>query len=186
MKLTCSQMEILLAFYIEDELSSCLKQQVEEHLEECESCANKYKIIHDMVNDMKKSFTRVSKSCGIGDTTNIEDNESEHFGLFKTKLSAYMDNELNDDENLKVKKYAISNKSARKELEDSYNIRKLMKESFKRAKSDAKTDYTKNVIQKLSPDDEKNLEFSPAILLLITFTISVLVISTVILLMLRV
>ena len=35
MNLTCAQMDVLISFYIDDELSSVLKKQVEEHLKNC-------------------------------------------------------------------------------------------------------------------------------------------------------
>ena len=31
MKITCSQMDVLISFYIEEELSSTLREQVEKH-----------------------------------------------------------------------------------------------------------------------------------------------------------
>ena len=44
MKLTCAQMDVLISFYIDGELSSSLKQQVEEHMQKCSTCRAKYDI----------------------------------------------------------------------------------------------------------------------------------------------
>ena len=41
-KLTCEQVTALLNFYIEDSLSSKLKEYVKEHLENCSECMEKY------------------------------------------------------------------------------------------------------------------------------------------------
>ena len=63
----------------------------------------------------------------INSTNSQEKNPSAYqYQLFKNNLSAYIDNELNDDENLRIKKLTINNKNARKELEDSFNLRKIM------------------------------------------------------------
>lgn len=181
MKLTCSQMEILISFYIEDELSPCLKQQFEEHLSNCETCSNKFKIVRSMIDEIK-----------MNTVPNHSDNSFEnnyetdvHSSLFNSKLSEYIDNELSNEESIKIKKIAITNKKARKELEDSYNIRRLMNDSFKKTKSDNKMDFTRNILKKLELEDENRLNFHPAINLLIVFTITTLVLTTVVLLTIR-
>ena len=177
MKLTCNQMDILLSFYLENELSPCLKKQFEEHLNECETCKGKFDIIKTIFSDMK------SKACP-NYLTNLEDDYKTvaHENIFSTKLSEYIDNELSGDENIKIKKYTITNKEARKELEDSYNIRRLMSDSYKRTKADAKQDYTKAILKRLELEEEAQAGFHPAINLLIIFTITVLVITTIVIL----
>lgn len=175
MKLTCAQMEILLSFYIENELSSCLKSQVEEHLNECRSCANKYEMIKNLFADMKEVL--------FNDELPIEENFTKtHFNAdFDMKLSEYMDNELSTDENIKIKKLAITNRDIRKEFEDSYNIRRLMSDSFKKTKAEVREDFVKSVLKKLELDEITALEFHPAIKLLIAFTLSVLILASIIL-----
>ncbi len=175
MKLTCAQMEILLSFYIENELSPCLKSQVEEHLNECRSCANKYEMIKNLFADMKEAL--------FNDELPIEENFTKtHFNAdFDMKLSEYMDNELSTEENIKIKKLAITNRDIRKEFEDSYNIRRLMSDSFKKTKSEVREDFVKSVLKKLELDEITALEFHPAIKLLIAFTLSVLISASIIL-----
>ena len=171
MKLKCSQIEILISFYIEDELSPCLKQQFEEHLKTCENCAAKFTMVKDMIDDIKKSAVSQHTKCFNGSdyATNI------HQDVFMNKLSEYMDNELSDEENIKIKKIAITNKTARKELEDSYNIRKLMSESYKKTKAEAKQDFAKSIMKQLEFEEEIQSEFNPAIKLLIVFTVMVII-----------
>lgn len=179
MKLTCSQMEILISFYIEDELSSCLKNQVEEHLSECEKCSAKYEIVKKMIEEMKASVA-ANASNRITENELEQTTNSEQYKIFKTNLSAYLDNELTNDENVKIKKFTINNKLARKELEDSYKIRKMMTDSFEKTMSDTKQDFSKTVMSRLEIDDYAS-GFNPAIKLLVIFTLSVLVIMTIIL-----
>ncbi len=177
MKLTCGQMDILLSFYLENELSTCLKKQFEEHLNECESCKSKFDIVKTIFADMK------SKACPEY-MVDLEDDYKTvcHKNIFSTKLSEYLDNELSGDENIKIKKYTITNKDARKELEDSYNIRRLMSDSYKKTMADAKQDYTKSILKRLELEEEVQAGFHPAINLLIIFTITVLVITTIVIL----
>ena len=178
MKLTCTQMDVLISFYIDGDLSKALKNQVEEHLRECPNCRAKYDIIKSMLADLKNSFdmqeeyapSEVSSSC-----------TSQQYRLFKNNLSAYIDNELDNEDNIKIKKFTINNKSARKALEDSYNIKKLMNDSFRKTKSDARHDFSRSVLKQLELEEEATSGFHPAIKLLIAFTISVLVLTTIIL-----
>ncbi len=178
MKLTCTQMDVLISFYIDGDLSKALKNQVEEHLRDCPNCRAKYDIIKSMLADLKNSFdmqeeyatSEVSSSC-----------TSQQYRLFKNNLSAYIDNELDNEDNIKIKKFTINNKSARKALEDSYNIKKLMNDSFRKTKSDARHDFSRSVLKQLELEEEATSGFHPAIKLLIAFTISVLVLTTIIL-----
>lgn len=179
MKLTCSQMDILVSFYLENELSPCLKQQFEEHLQECKTCSSKFEIVKTLFAEMR------SGSCVdcFDDETNDDCYKTNvHENIFKTKLSEYIDNELSGSENIKIKKFTITNKQARKELEDSYNIRRLMKDSYKKTKAEVKQDFTKNILKQLELEEEAQEGFHPAINLLIVFTVTVLVVTTIVLL----
>ena len=73
---------------------------------------------------------------------------------FKHNLSAYIDNELDANESLRIKKIAISNPLARKDLEDMYQFKKMLHNSFEKTRSDWKNDYSKLIINKL----EKNYQ----------------------------
>ena len=175
MKLTCSQMEVLISFYLEGELSNSLRNQVEEHMESCPSCKAKYDVLEQLLNDLKKTVEIPSSENYSGFTNNRQ------YQLFKTNLSAYIDNELPEDEKLKIKKFAINNKHARNELEKSYRIRKLINDSYLKTKNDAKTDFARSTLKQLQLDEENVLNFHPAIKLLIVFTVSVLILTTIVL-----
>ena len=172
MKLSCSQIDILISFYLENELSPCLKQKFEEHLAQCKTCSEKYKIIKTAFSEMRTS----TLSEGF-DNSNDNYHTTSHCNILDTKISEYIDNELSNDENIKIKKFTITNKLARKELEDSYNIRRLMSDSYKKTKAEAKQDYTKIILKQLELEHEIPKEFNPAIKLLIIFTLSVLTVT---------
>lgn len=180
MKLTCSQMDILVSFYLENELSPCLKQQFEEHLGSCNQCSSKFEIIKELFSEMKNNAVPAVLENQEGNySTKVHEN------IFSTKLSEYIDNELPNSENIKIKKYTLANKRARKELEDSYNIRRLMSDSYKRTKAEAKQDYTRAILKRLELEEEAQAGFHPAINLLIIFTVTVILITTVVLISLN-
>lgn len=187
MNLTCAQMDVLISFYIDDELSKALKNQVEKHLENCPTCRAKFDIIKSMINEMKTSFDYDEDNLSQIPQNMSEKTTSQQYRVFKTNLSAYLDNELSNEENLKIKKFTINNPTARKELENNYNIRKLMNDSFKKSKIDSRQDFSRSVLKQLELEEETALGgIHPAIKLLIAFTISVLVLTALVLMSLSV
>ena len=172
MEITCAQMDVLISFYIDGDLSSSLKQKVKEHLEKCPVCKAKYDIISSLFTDITKSQKEEVY------TTNAH--SSKQYKFFQNNLSAYIDNELPQEESIKMKKFTINNKKARKELEDSYYIRKLMSDSFRKTKSEQKPDFSKNILKKLDPEEQNYLNFNPLIRVAFSFVLTVLFLSAVI------
>ena len=182
MKLTCAQMDVLISFYIDNDLSKTPKTKVEEHLETCSACKAKYEIIKSMLCDLKTAFGKeeaIPEEIRYSSASNVP--PSSQYRVFKNTLSAYVDNELSSEENVKIKKFTINNKKARKDLEDTYNIRKLMNDSFRKTKADVKQDFSKNVLKQLELEDEAFLGIHPVIKIIIGFPLTILVFSTVVL-----
>ena len=177
MEITCLQMDVLISFYIDGELSDALKKRVEEHLKECSACRAKFNIIRSLFSDFKNLNNSNKKEEEIYST---QAHSSKQYQFFKNNLSAYMDNELPEEENVKMKKYSIINKKARKDLEDSYRIRKIMRESFKKTNSEMKPDITKNVLKKLNYESNNELGFNPIISVAFAFVVSVILISAIV------
>ena len=168
MEISCAQMDVLISFYLEGDLSKTLKSKVEEHLKKCACCRAKYDIIKTMVVDMQNTFSKkASEDMCVK-------NSCSQYRLLKENLSAYVDNELPSDENIKIRKFAINNKQARKELEDTYNIRKLMSDSFSKTIGNIKQDFSKKIIKQLDLEDEENLKFHPLLKVSIAFVLTVL------------
>lgn len=183
MKLTCSQMDVLISFYLDGDLSKALKSKVEEHLKECPNCQAKFDIIKSVINDFSNVLdSKKTKPSESSEKVSL----STQYRLFKNNLSAYVDNELPNEESLKLKKYTINNKHARKDLEETYTLRRMINESFKKASSEVKTDYSKNVLKMLELEEEATSGFHPAIKLLIVFTLAVLVVTSIVLMNLSV
>ena len=174
MEITCLQMDVLISFYLENELSEALRKKVEEHLKICPNCRAKYNIISSLLDDIASSVTNEGHSLNSNSTT------SESFRVFKNNLSAYIDNELSEHESVKLKKYTINNKQAKKELENAYNIRRLMKNSFQTTKSQTKNDFSKKILKKLHPQQETNFAFNPLIKMAWAFIMTVLILTAII------
>ena len=92
---------------------------------------------------------------------------------------------MSSDENIKMKKITINNPIARQDLQDNYNMRKLMKESFDKTKSEMRQDFSRSVLRQLELEDEVNYGFHPAIKILICFTMLVLILTSVVLIYLQ-
>ena len=182
MKLTCAQMDVLISFYIDGDLSNALKSQVEEHIKLCPTCRAKFDIIKSMLLEIKNNNT-LKKDF----SSKLPQNEhiSQQYRIFKNNLSAYVDNELNEQDNLKVKKFTINNKAARKDLENTFSIRKLMNDSFHKSKAESKRDFSKHVIRQLELEDEIALGIHPAIKLIIVFALVVFILTTFVLISLN-
>lgn len=175
MEITCVQVEALMPFYIDGELSASLKSKVEKHLDECPICKAKYNIITSIFGEMKNSVSKGYEEIFATKTT-----PSAQYRNFRSQLSAYVDNELPPNENIKIKKYTINNKKARNDLEETYKIRKLMKNSYKKSKSNMKSDFVKNIMKQIDAEEKNNFAISPLIKVAAAFVMTVLVLSAII------
>lgn len=181
MKLTCAQMDVLISFYLEGELSSNLKTQVEEHMKYCAGCRTKFEIIKSMLKDLKNSLDLEDEVQITNNNEYKTKTTSLQYRVFKNNLSAYIDNELNNDESIKIKKFTINNESAKQELQNNYNIKKLLSDSFRKTESEARQDFSRSVLRQLELEEETGFGIHPAIKLLIGFTITVLVLTAIVL-----
>lgn len=180
MKLTCTQMDVLISFYIEGDLSTALKNQVEEHLKSCSTCRAKFDIIKSMIEDLKSCFEEDLTLDSKNEYPTTVTATSQQYRVFQDNLSAYIDNELNHEDSLKLKKFTINNKNARKELQESYNLRRLMGNSFHKTKYENKQDFTKSTFRQLTLDEETALSLHPGVKLILLFILATITITAVI------
>ena len=149
-QVSCEQVTALLTFYAEDKLSKKLTQCVQEHLQICPECMEKYRHLKQILNKYEK----------IQNEELMPSYNTKQYEKFKTNLSAYVDNELNDLENIKIKKFAIANPLARQDLENIYTFKKLLHSSFERTKNELKTDFSKSIMHKIQQNSiiENNID----------------------------
>ncbi|MCM1265474.1 MAG: zf-HC2 domain-containing protein [Candidatus Gastranaerophilales bacterium] len=160
MKITCSQFEGLISFYLNDELSDNLKQAFEEHLHNCPSCHIRFNMLSSIIDELKDAYNQIIVEDDIDNIasielfTNIEEDNEENTQL--SDLSAYIDNELNEEFSVKMRRNIIAKPKLRKKLEKLYNLRKVMSNAVDEQKNKMKTDYSKNVIRTLNIKDSSN------------------------------
>jgi len=142
-ELTCNQVAALINFYIDGKLNPRLREYVNLHIAKCPACRKKIEELQKILSKFKQLRNDIPES-------NQEPLKIE----FINNLSAYMDNELSTNENIKIKKMTISNPTARKELETMYNFRKIAHSAYEKTKNDSKFDYSKHILSQIqdSPD----------------------------------
>jgi anti-sigma factor RsiW len=147
--LTCQQVSALINFYIEGKLNQKLREYINLHIEKCPTCKKK-------IEELKKILAKYNKS----NTNNTQEKEIAKLpeGAIH-KLSAYIDNELNSTENIKVKKLTISNPIARKELENMYKFRKIIHTAYEKTKNETHIDYSKSVIANLQDNNDYSTSY---------------------------
>ena len=164
-ELTCNQVLALMSFYVEDKINQKLKKYIDEHLKKCPSCRTAY----------MKSKKIANHILSLGDDEDEKPYQTKQYEDFKQKLSAYIDNELDENENLRIKKITISNPLARNDLEKIYTLKKVIHESFDKTKNDFKSDYSKQIINLMNKENEINNTYTKImyslLLLIIILTI---------------
>lgn len=146
-ELTCNQVIALMSFYVEDKLNSRLKEYVDEHLRMCPKCRAIYM-------QSKKIANHVMTLTNNADETSQY--QTKQYEVFKHNLSAYIDNELDQNESIRIKKIAISNPLARRDLEDMCTFKKLLHDSFEKTRTEWKTDYSKLIVSELDKSNHQS------------------------------
>jgi len=181
MKITCAQFEGLISFYLNDELSENLKTAFEEHLSSCPSCHIRYNMLSSIIDELKDAYSQIITEENAEDIPfaeiagSCEDTEN----ISQSELSAYIDNELDDEFSIKMRRNIIAKPNLRKKLETLYNLRKIMTDSFDNQKNKLKTDYSKSIIRELDVNAASHNAYFHCIAF-IMFVIGVLFLSSVI------
>ena len=145
--LTCNQVSALINFYIEDKLNQRLREYVEIHLAKCPYCKSK---IQELKNILAKYKNTPKRQAKTQPALTID---------ILGKISAYADNELNIEDNIKVKKMTISNPTARQELENIYKFKKAIQSSYEKTKNNNKFDYSKSIMNKMQNEYDYNTTY---------------------------
>ncbi len=168
----CEQVETLLQFYIEGSLSKQLSNAIEFHLNICSECRNKYRQMA-LANNVNKSDIKQYEA----ENGELKNSELDHF---TKNLSAYIDNELGDNDNFRIRKIAIINQEARKELQDILAFRQILQDSFNKTKSKLKKDYSEDTINNLAFEGKRQYSSKIYYLFLSALSITTVIIITLI------
>lgn len=150
--LTCNQVSALMNFYMENRLNPELKNCMDMHLQKCPICRKRFFELENALSLKKK---RQNKNLNTMFNRELIAN-----------LSAYIDNELNSGDNIKIKKMTITNPQTRKKLETMYKFQKLLHSAYERTKSENKFDCSKNIISALNNGTDYTTTFFTKILIL--------------------
>ena len=156
--LNCNQIESLINFYVEGKLVPSLKECVDEHLKQCSKCRKK-------IEQLQKVLIEYNQK-------NNQEEEGSIDREFINSLSAYVDNELDTSENVKIKKMTISNPAARKTLESLYNYKKLLHAAYEKTKSNVKYDYSKDIVSVLNESFNYDTTYFRNIIIMIFFMLA--------------
>lgn len=148
--LNCSQVIALLTFFTDQKLNPKLMESIEQHLQECPSCREKYLNLQKILTN----YQEIKNKILIEDDYPAQSFRDKQYKVFKENLSAYIDNELTDSENLRIKKIAIANSEARQELEDIISFRELLRDSFNKTKNNFKTDLSELILTDLCKSEK--------------------------------
>ncbi len=183
MKITCSQFEGLISFYLNNELSETLKEAFEEHLRECPTCHIRYNMLSSIITDLKDAYNQiiVEENSGIkvcDDASEyIDDVEEDDIQL--RELSAYIDNELDDEVSVKMRRNIIAKPLLRKKLESLYNLRKIMNNEFDAQKNKLRNDYSKSIVRGLDTNSSNRHAYLHCVAF-IMFVIGIVFVSTIV------
>ena len=139
--MTCEQFETLMHFYLDNELSSAMKSAFEKHLSECKLCREKYDTFKTIITQLRESYKKIKNS---NPAVKLQNSEQQ---MINTSISAYIDNELDLNENVKIKKMIISKPDIRNKIEKINSLKVLLKESFR--KTQPTQDYSKQLLRKI-------------------------------------
>ncbi len=141
----CQQVINLLELYINGKLSPILANAIEFHLNICPKCRKKYFELKTEINNVK-------------DKPKIHSNRVERqIEHYIQNLSAYIDNELDDKDNIKIRKLSIVNTQARQKLEDILYFRQMLQNSFDKTKNNLKKDYSEEIIHRILNSGRKRI-----------------------------
>ena len=157
MDINCSQFEGLLSFYLNDDLNENLKCAFEEHMKTCPTCNMRYSVVSSVIEDIKSAYDEVIGKTPVDKVDMVEDNEDVSAsdydildGFLNTELSAYVDNELDENRSVKIRRDIISKPRLRQKVEKLYGLKKVLSDSYKINKNKLKTDFSKEIIRKIN------------------------------------
>lgn len=146
--LTCSQVIALLTYYVQGKTNYQVTNFIESHLKKCKSCRDKLETLKKVLQNLNAEKIKID-NLEVKKVVPI----SSYGNNFIEKMSAYLDNELSDEDTVRFKKFAIANPPVRKELENMYKLKNAINSSFEKTRNNFKEDFTKDIIVKLNIQD---------------------------------
>ena len=93
------------------------------HMDECEDCREKYRVVKNILNDIKK----IEKTYTTPPLIEKHTFTIKEYITISENLSAYIDKELQPEENLKVKKFLIGHRYYKKNYDELNKVIEYIK-----------------------------------------------------------
>ena len=171
---TCKKVSSLLSLYLDNRLSDEAKKYVSNHLMICQECNKKFQDLKNLVKNIRISYAKFKKDLSIDHTQFFSIRDYENF---YSNISAYMDNELTEDDKVKFEDYLKKSKAAASDLESFFSIQKLLKQAFLEKQRMSNNKEYKNIIKLLNFKEEykrtNNFKNIAAVFLILIIGISI-------------
>lgn len=122
---SCEKFESLISQYFKNDLSKKDEKFFKNHYNNCKSCQQKYFLMEKIYQNFKKVEDKNSKFAAVSKDFTINE-----YNIFNENISAYIDNELNKEENLAIKKILIKNIFAKNSYCELNKLITLVKTDF--------------------------------------------------------
>lgn len=144
---TCKKVTSLLSMYIDNKLDADLYEFVKNHLDVCPECYRKYVMLKQLLTELRNAYKELLNDAELQQKNQIFN--IKEYERFHNNLSAYFDNELPLNESVDMKKYMIKFPNARRDLEEMYNLHKIIHNSVICVKKSFNQDYSKIICYKI-------------------------------------
>ncbi len=121
----CIKFEKMIPDYFKKNLNKNEIAFFESHFKNCEKCQLKYFLMEKVYQNFKKVDEKYKPSFAASKSFTINEYET-----FNKNISAYMDKELNLEDNLMIKKILIKNYAARESFLKFCKLKILLKQEF--------------------------------------------------------
>lgn len=169
MKITCEQFEGLITFYLNGELSENMREAFEEHLSKCTTCHIRFNMLNSIIKELKDAYAQIIADNNSASEMETKPSSEEQFQ--DKELSAYIDNELPDEYNVKIRKNIIGKPILRNKIEKLYNLRKGIFDSYEDEKNNLKKDFSKEIIKQFSNKSDGHIYFQCVLFVMIIVVI---------------
>ena len=142
MSMTCENFEELMHLYLDGELSEQLGVSFEAHMKVCKSCRCKYVAFSKIIMDLRESYATSSLVLNKPVEREVANQEDTDICI-----SAYVDNELDMTDTVKVRKMVVGHPNLRNKIEKIYSLQDLLKESFKNTQPSK--DYSRGLLSEI-------------------------------------
>ncbi len=130
--LTCTIVGKLLTHYVEDNLDNKCKNMVSIHLRNCPPCMEKYSIVKKLFNEAERKRKVIKAKERM-----------------QEEISSYLDGEMSEDEITRFEQKLSLEPEYEENLLKIMKLKKILNNSFYKAKYNSDIRFSKNVIEEL-------------------------------------